>query len=339
VTGRTKGNWLRRARLALVGALAFGTLVANSMPARAGVVQAPNSAPAGDLAGLVDVGGGRHLYLECRGSGSPTVILVAGYRASSRYWTDDLLHPDAPRLMVLPGVSRFTRVCAYDRPGTYAELGDDDLIGLSDPAPQPRTAPEVVDELHVLLQAAGIPGPYVLAGHSLGGLFVRLYASTYPDEVAGLVLVDPYSEFIEQQLTPEQWADLEHLNASGNTVLPIPGYGDVETIPFGANDAMRKAAATSPLRAMPLGVLAKSQPFDLTEDALGFSPVTLEAALLAAEEQLAALVPSGRFYVASSSGHDIHQDQPALVTEAIREVVEGVRSPDTWYDLSSCCNK
>jgi pimeloyl-ACP methyl ester carboxylesterase len=318
----------------------FGLLLVNATTARAGIVQGPASATRGNFAGLVDIGGGRQVYLECRGSGSPTVILVAGYRASARYWSDDLLHPDAPRMMVLPAVAGFTHVCAYDRPGTYAPVGDDELIGRSDPLPQPRTASDVVGELHALLQAAGIPGPYVLAGHSMGGLVVRLFASKYPDEVAGLVLVDPYSELIERQLTPEQWTDLVQFNAPGNTVLPIPGYGDVETIAFGSdNEVMRRAAAAAPLRPMPLAVLAKSNPFDVTEEALGFSPETLEAALFAAEAQLASLVPNGRLFVAGASGHDVHQDQPGLVTEAIREVVEGVRSPDTWDDLSACCSR
>ena len=67
-------------------------------------------------------------------------------------------------------------------------------------------------ELHALLQAAEIPGPYVLAGHSLGGLFARLYASTYPDEVVGLVLVDAYSERLESVMSPEQWQALVRLN-------------------------------------------------------------------------------------------------------------------------------
>jgi pimeloyl-ACP methyl ester carboxylesterase len=304
-------------------------------------VATTTSAASGDFSGLVDVGG-RNIYLECHGTGSPTVILEAGYRASGRYWTDDLLHPEAPRLMVLPAVASFTHVCAYDRPGTYAPVGDDDLIGRSDPVAQPRSASDVVADLHDLLHTAGVPGPYVLAGHSLGGLFVRLYASTYPDEVAGLVLVDAYSELLEHQLTPKQWAALVHFNMGigSDTVLPIPGYGDVETIGFGTDNAvMRQAAVASPLRPMPLAVLAKGIPFDLTEEMLGFPPDALEAALIAAQAELAGLVPSGRMSIASDSGHDIHQDQPALVAEAIRQVVAGVRDPDTWYDLTSCCGK
>ena len=192
------------------------------------------SAASGDFAGLVDIGG-RSLYLECHGTGSPTVILEAGYRASGRFWSDDLLQPDAPRTMVLPGVAEFTRVCAYDRPGTVASIGEDDFISRSDPIAQPRTAPEVVAELHALLQAAEVPGPYVLAGHSLGGFFARLYAATYPDEVVGLVLVDAYSEQTETLMTPEQWEAMGQLSRElgSDTVVPIPGYGDLETIGFG----------------------------------------------------------------------------------------------------------
>jgi pimeloyl-ACP methyl ester carboxylesterase len=212
--------------LALVGTL---TVVPASRGASAQSAT-PAAAPAtmDDYAGLVDIGG-RSLYLECHGTGSPTVILEAGYRASARYWSDDLLHPDAPRTMVLPGVAEFTRVCTYDRPGTYASIGDDDLISRSDPIAQPRTAPEVVADLHALLQAADIPGPYVLAAHSLGGLVARLYASTYLDEVIGLVLVDAYSERLETLLPPDRYEALVRLNQGFGTdeVVPIPGYGDV----------------------------------------------------------------------------------------------------------------
>jgi pimeloyl-ACP methyl ester carboxylesterase len=148
-----------------------------------------------DFAGLIEIDDGRRLYLECRGAGSPTVVLEAGYRSSARVWSEDFRQLGAPRVMVLAGVAVFTRVCAYDRPGTVAPLKDDVRPSRSDPVPQPRTAPDAVADLHRLLRAAGIPGPYVLAGHSLGGLFVRLYASIYPREV--LTLVDAYSERLE----------------------------------------------------------------------------------------------------------------------------------------------
>jgi pimeloyl-ACP methyl ester carboxylesterase len=325
--------------------LALGDPVASGPPPLATAAHdatpavASPDATAGDFAGLVDIGG-RSLYLECHGTGSPTVILEAGYRASARFWTDDLLHPAAPRTMVLPGVAQVTRVCAYDRPGTYASIGEDDVVSRSDPIAQPRTAPEIVADLHALLQAAAVPGPYVLAAHSLGGLFARLYASTYPDEVVGLVLVDAYSELLETVMPPARWQALVRLNQglSADEVIPIPGYGDVETLPFGANNAVvRAAVAASPLRPMPLANLAHGKPFALSEDTQGFSAAEMEGYIRAANEAKTALVPHARFTVATESGHDIHQDQPEVVIEAIRQVVAGVRHPDTWYDLTSCC--
>lgn len=308
--------------------------------ARGTATPAPSAAE-GDFAGLVGVGN-RRLYLECRGKGSPTVILEAGYRSSSRIWTEDLLQPGAPRTMVFAGAAAFTHVCAYDRPGTIAVLNGSVRPSRSDPVPQPRTAADVVSDLHALLHAAGMPGPYVLAGHSLGGLFVRLYASVYPGDVVGLILVDAYSERLETLLTPEQWRALVRFNVRLGTdsVEPIPSYGDLETLRYGKDNAvMRQAAATTPLRPMPLAVLAHARPFLVSEKPEGFSSDTLEATLRAANEDLATLVPNARFFVAKDSGHDIHQDQPELVIEAVRQVVAAVRNRDTWYDLTSCCAK
>ena len=293
-----------------------------------------------DFAGLINIDNGRQLYLECRGAGSPTVVLETGYRSSARAWSEDFRQLGAPRMMVFAGVASFTRVCAYDRPGTVAPLKDDVRPSRSDPVPQPRTAPDAVADLHRLLHAAGIPGPYVLAGHSLGGLFVRLYASIYPREVVGLILVDAYSERLETLMTPEQWAALVRFNvrSGSDKVEPIAGYGDLETLGYGKNNVvMRQVALTTPLGPMPLAVLAHARPFDVPKDTEGLSSGALESVLRAANEDLAMLVPNARFFIAKISGHDIHQDQPKLVTEAIRQVVAGVRDPDTWYDLTSCC--
>jgi pimeloyl-ACP methyl ester carboxylesterase len=295
----------------------------------------------GDFARLVDIAGGRRLYLECRGTGRPTVVLEAGYRSSARIWSEDL-KSGAPRPMVLAGVAAFTHVCVYDRPGTVALLNDNVRQSRSDAVPMPRTAPNVVADLHALLRAAGVPGPYVFAGHSLGGLFVRLYASTYPRDVLGLVLVDPYSEVLETLLSPERWAALVRLNvrSGSDTVKLIPSYGDLETIGYGKDNlVMRQAAATTPLGPMPLAVLAHARPFELPKEAEEFSSDALESVLRAANKNLATLVPNARFFVANDSGHDIHQDQPELVIEAIRQVVIGARHPATWYDLTSCCAK
>src|SRR5687768_4921713 len=100
------------------------------------------------------------MYLECRGIGYPTVVLVGGLRASAEDW--NLANKSAPA--VFPGVAKFTRVCAYDRPGT--PVGD--KPSRSDPVSQPTTSGEAVADLHALLSAAGEAGPYVLVGHSYG---------------------------------------------------------------------------------------------------------------------------------------------------------------------------
>jgi hypothetical protein len=100
---------------------------------------------------------------------------------------------------------------------------------------------------------------------------------------------------------------------------------------------VRQAVAAHPLPPLPLAVLAHGKPFPQSDTASGFTPGELERYLLAANKAQAALVPKARFTVASASGHDIHQDQPELVIEAIRQVVTGVRAPDTWSDLTSCC--
>jgi pimeloyl-ACP methyl ester carboxylesterase len=173
-------------------------------------------------------------------------------------------------------------------------------------------------------------------------LRVRLYASTYPLDVLGLILVDAYSERLETLLTPGRWSALVRFNvrSGSDTIEPIPSYGDLETIGYGKDNAvMRQAAATTPLGPMPLAVLAHARPFELPKEAEGFSSDALESVLRAANENLATLVPNARFFVAKDSGHDIHQDQPELVIEAIRQVVVGVRHPATWYDLTSCCAK
>ncbi len=323
----------RRASLrsAIAGVAAVGIAAREISTARA-----QSATPEADVAGLVSIGD-RSLYLTCAGSGGPTVVLVTGYRDTSDIWSIDQIDPSTPRTMVMPSVAEFTRVCAYDRPGTATSLGDDDLIGRSDPIPQPRTAPETVDELRALVHAADIETPFVLAAHSLGGAIARLYASKYPEDVSGLVLIDAYNEFIEALMTPEQWTSLVAFNHELGTdnVVPIPGYGDLETIPYGSmNQDLRDAA---PLGTLPLAVLSHGVPFEIDAPPEGFTAESLEGFLIGANEQLATLAPDARYWVGQTSGHYVQQDQPELVIEAIRQVVTGVREPDTWYSMESCC--
>ena len=118
---------------------------------------------------LVDVGG-RRLYLHCTGSGSPTVVLVSGLAETSVYWGG----------WIAPAVAQNTTVCAYDRAGQ----------GWSDPPPSPQDGVAVATDLHNLLANAQIPGPYVVVGHSTGGVYARIFAARYPDQVAGMVMLD-----------------------------------------------------------------------------------------------------------------------------------------------------
>jgi pimeloyl-ACP methyl ester carboxylesterase len=189
----------------------------------------------------VDIGGGRTMFPECRGTGAPTVIFEAGYRNRGDVWS---AQPDPPHRIrtVEPEVARFTRVCTYDRSGTT--FGTDQR-SRSDPVPNPRTAQEAVQDLHTLLQAAKVPGPYVLVGHSLGGLFVRLYASEYPDQVDGMVLVDALPEQLQGQLTADDYARYAGLVAA----IPneLASYADLETIDLAVSfEQMRQAASAHP---------------------------------------------------------------------------------------------
>lgn len=121
---------------------------------------------------LVDIGG-RRMNLYCLGRGSPTVVLDSGLSDPMLVWA-----------AVQPAIARETRVCAYDRAG----------IGFSDPSGRPGDSADIARDLHRLLRLAGIRPPYVLVGHSYGGLNVRLFAYLHPSEVAGLVLIDPAQE-------------------------------------------------------------------------------------------------------------------------------------------------
>jgi pimeloyl-ACP methyl ester carboxylesterase len=128
---------------------------------------------------LVPVEGSRRLNLYCTGHGTPTVVFDAGLGDGTKAWG-----------LVQPVIARRTRACSYDRAG----------LGFSDPAQRPGTSANAVDDLHRLLVAAGIKPPYVMVGHSLGGMNTKLYAETYPAEVLGLVLVDPSHEDLGKQL-------------------------------------------------------------------------------------------------------------------------------------------
>jgi pimeloyl-ACP methyl ester carboxylesterase len=290
-------------------------------PAGAAVAGTPDSPlHPGDFARQVPIGHGREIYLECHGQGSPTVLLDAGLRSRSDFWSERLPEtPDGPT--VLPGIAGFTRVCAYDRPGTT--LGTEDF-SRSTPVPMPRTAADAVSDAQRLIKAAHLRGPFVLVGHSTGGLIDRLFTATHPGEVAGLVQVDALSEFLQGPLDPTQLAAYDELNNG-----PLPGlrYPDLEQILFRPSFAeMRTAAKQHPLADIPLTVISRGREFKLPEGLPGgLTTAIVEKAWNESQDKLAKLTPDAVHVIAEKSEHYIMFSQPELIIEQVRRVVEAVR--------------
>jgi pimeloyl-ACP methyl ester carboxylesterase len=306
-------------RLVVSAAVALSVLV--SVPAPATASPTPDlPLRKGDFAASFGIGHGRSMYLECYGAGSPTVILDAGLRNAAAFWSvrDDGTPPGPT---VLPGTARFTRVCGYDRPGTIITPTE---FSRSSPAPMPRTAADAVSDLHALLKAAKVRKPYVFVSHSTGGLIDRLYAATYPHQVAGLVQVDALAEYIQDSLDPAQMAAYSDLNNG-----PVEGidYPDLEQIDFVRSFAqMRRAARRHPPADIPLRVISHGLPFDLPE-ALpgGLTPAILEEAWNRAQDKLVKLTPDAVHVIARRSSHYVMLTQPKLVIDQTQRVVRAVR--------------
>jgi len=244
--------------------------------ATAAVRSAPSAM--GTRSGFVSVAGHR-MYYECSGAGSPTVVLDAGSPDPSTTWRS-----------VQPHIARVTRVCAYDRAG----------LGRSAAATAAhRTAKTQVDELRLLLKGARIPPPFVVVGHSWGGLLARIFAHTYPRKTAGVVLVDattfPY-------LTPA-------------TATRLPRKETREGINIAATIAESDAVKT--LGALPLIVLGSNKP-------------PLNAKLRRAQDDEAALSSDSIDAIARHSTHYIQRPaplgQPGVVVTAVTAVVRAARS-------------
>jgi len=322
--GRRVLRGIGRTLAALVGLIAVLALAGASYEAIAAAGDARRYPAPGQL---VDVGGYR-LHIQCVGAGSPTVVLDAGLGGSSLDWN-----------LVQPELGRTTRVCAYDRAG----------MGWSDPSPQPRTPRQIADELHTLLTNAGIAAPYVLVGHSLGGKNVRLFTIAHPDQVTGMVLVDARSEYVDANTSPAEVLAFQRALAAqasqyrvarslglvrligaslwGGSAMPRETRTEgmllttaqrsvdattAEGLERAADDAQLQAAPA--LGDRPLIVLAAEQNMTAT-------PYWGEA-----QRRQAALSTNGRLIVPAGSGHYIHWEQPMLVIDAVRQVIEDVRS-------------
>jgi pimeloyl-ACP methyl ester carboxylesterase len=273
-----------------------------------------------DIAGTFDIGG-RKMYMQCTGQGSPTVILISGGGIAADLWDSPL----GEEPTVYPTLAESTRVCAYDRPGTTRAIAEGG-ISRSDPVPQPVTPSRSVEELHALLEATGQTGPFVLAAHSYGGLVARLYAHEYPDEVAGMVLVDSFSPELREAMS-DLWPAWLEWNATPAEI--IESYPDYERVDF--DKALDEVVANRSIPPMPLVVLTADKPYpaptnpDLPAD---INTVTREAQDVS-QRLVAQLAPGAEHITETDSGHDIMLENPVLVSDAILDVVAAVRDGRT----------
>jgi pimeloyl-ACP methyl ester carboxylesterase len=290
--------------------------VAVVMPAAA---PAPGqvAAGSGDVAGRVEIPGGRQLYLECHGSGRPTVVFEAGLRGRGDIWT---WSREGVGTGVASRVSQSTHVCYYDRPGTLSHFP---YVSRSDPVPMPRSTGDVVGDLHALLAAAGVPGPYVMVGASTGGLIVRQYASVYPAEVSGLVLVDAISEGMQRFMKPAAFAryNAYYLQSPSANALR---YKDLETIDFYRSFAEMTPLRRSP-RLLPMFVLSANYGFSTPPGLWRRFGELVNRAWKRSQLYLAGLHPRTRRVVAFGSGHQIHVNRPGLVTRFVLRMVAKAR--------------
>jgi pimeloyl-ACP methyl ester carboxylesterase len=293
----------------------------------------------------------RRMHVQVTGEGTPAVVFESGMGASSLSWTQ-----------VQPEVARFSLAVSYDRAGH----------GWSDPAPNPRTAQQLAEDLHALLDAAGVPGPYVLVGHSFGGYVSLVFANLYPKDVAGMVLVDAIHPAEWQTPTPEQlrliklgsryasiaaWLARFGLvrlclarEARGSPGLALTAasafgrdvtsaveriVGEVHKLPAATLPIVR-GLWSQPRNFLSLGQYVTALPASAAQAgrvrSLGDLPLVVlsgehhAAPYVDWQRDLARLSSRGQQLVAENSGHWIHLDHPALVSEAIREVVAAARS-------------
>lgn len=300
---------------------------------------APGESPPG---WLVDVGGYR-LHIDCQGKGSPTVIMDTGLGGSSLEW-----------IPVQARLSKYTRVCWYDRAG----------YGWSDPGPSPRDSEQITNELRTLLQNADIPGPYVLVGHSFGGYIVQLFAKRFPTLTAGVVLVDSsHPEQVQRYLAPP--IGINTAPSSNSTFVSFKGPPRVPaSMPAKlASTALwllsqskaryavaeeymnfRRSAAevedAGPMPPVPMMVVTRGlrQWKPDNNPKLGKLVEDLWRRL---QDELASESPRSAHIIAIHSGHNIQLDQPQLVADAISMIVDFTRPripgplddgplPSTW---------
>lgn len=307
---------------ALLLSTAFVALTGCAGGGTGGQTSAAPSPPAPSAAGqelvadvLVD-GEGRTQHLVCLGptdTGEPTILLEAGLMSPYQTWSE-----------VLTAMSAEHRLCAYDRAGLGASpsAGED-----------ARTAEDILTDLHAMLSAANVNGPFVLVGHSLGAFPIALYAATYPTEVVGVVLVDPRGPRVSAEwaaaLPPATDGEPAAITANREELATF------ETDPSLNAEHLDLAASSAEVIAVldEDGPLFASRPVvvlqaDGTPDGWADLPAELaaafDAAWIAGQQEFADESTSGHLVTVPDSGHEIQVEQPAAVISAIEDMLAAV---------------
>jgi pimeloyl-ACP methyl ester carboxylesterase len=325
-------KWTKRIGIGLVGTLAtlaVGGALYQSISTK---IDAKKYPPIGQL---VDVGG-YNMHLYDTGTGGPTVVLDIGLGGPALGWS-----------LVQPEVAKFTRVVSFDRPGN----------GWSDASPLERTSQNIVTELHTALHKANIPGPYILVGHSFGGLNARLFASLYPDEVAGVVLVDSsHEDQMEKILVPQPNHTVamlaarlgvarlfNHLPAARAKIAVLPELvqnqllaqlcttkfmrADLQELSHFQTSCDQLKAAGGHLDDKPLIVItagktmsAKGNPW--TQELIDSWRIPWEEF----QKDLATKSTRGKRVIAEESDHHVPLHQPKIIVDSVKEIVDLLRT-------------
>ena len=273
----------------LVVVLAVAAVACSSTSATRTDADQPESPGQGRL---VDIGG-RHLNLECQGIGTPVVVFVAGLGDSGQ----------AAWRTVWGQVARSTRACTYDRAG----------LGRSDPGPTPASYQGSADDLHALLRSGHVPGPYLLVGHSLGGLLARLYAHDHPAQVAGVVLVNG---------TPVTWLQAVRRLLPGELLAPLVHNREGFDLADGLA-SLTPLDAPGALGHRPLAVMwtANQPPPGLPAS----TARELEGLWETEQARLGRLSAASHLQQVADGGHYLQRDQPQLVIDAIDQVLRAAQ--------------
>ena len=296
-------------------------LLVGAVAAMCAVTWAPPAAA--DVPGLVDIGDGRRLFLDCQGEGTPTVFVIPGKGSYAAAWNAAVVPDDPIRSSpydvidranvtptpesVQPIVARATRICVYDRPNTRPDGTD-----RSTPVTQPHNVQQDVDDVVRLITAAGLPTPLVFVAHSYGGLVLDLLARQRPDLVSGLVFTEPTSEFLRFVGRPEQ-------NAAFNADAQTVAAGEEAVLP---DDAFAAIAAAPPLPRVPAIVLSA----DRFADPAVITPDNYTQAQIRRANDMLAGALGTVDVVIPGTGHNQMLYQPRAVADQILMVVDEVRA-------------